>query len=190
MHILRSADHRIVPWANGLGITADVVLSPPPPDEWTWRLSIADVTDDVPFSIMAGIDRHIVVAQGVGMALRIDGRPEVRMDRATPPLPFDGDATTTCRLLDGPIADLNLMVRRSEATGSLRVVRLRDGDVFTAAFDDVAIVVLDGEVNVAGSVLSTFDALHFDGASPAATSITATTSAELAVAAIRPSVTH
>ena len=157
-HIRRAADHRVVPWANGLGITADVFLSPDGVDDWTWRLSIADVTSDVPFSSMPGIDRHIVVAAGRGMALTIDGAPEIAMDGTAPPLSFSGERETTCRLLDGPIKDLNLMVRRSRALGSLRTLRLGGSDALVVAPDDVAVVVLSGSLEVGGATLLPLDA--------------------------------
>ncbi len=161
IRIQRSADHNIVPWANGLGITADVCRSPDVAD-WVWRLSIADVTDDVPFSVMSGIDRHILVAQGAGMGLTIDGRAEIRMDRATPPLSFPGEAVTTCRLLDGPIADLNLMVRRGRATGALTVVHIAEGQLIALQPETVAVVVLAGSIECAGQVANPFDAILFE----------------------------
>lgn len=188
MRIQRSAEHRIVPWANGLGITADVFLAPADSADWAWRVSIADVTDDVPFSMMPGIDRHIMVAQGVGMGLVIDGAAEVRMDRTSAPLAFRGEAITTCRLLDGPIADLNLMVRRTAGRGSLRAVRLRGGDTFVAAAGDVAVVVLDGDLDLArpaaaefGDRLHTFDAILIEPTDGAVVLHT-TSGAEFAVA--------
>ena len=162
MRIQRSPEHRVVPWANGLGVTADVFLSPPDMDEWTWRLSIADVSDDLPFSIMPGIDRHIVVAQGAGMGLTIDGCTELRMGRTTPPFSFAGESVTTCRLLDGPIADLNLMIRRGRATGALRVVTVAASSPIALSQGDVAVVVLEGTVAIGDAELATFDAVLLD----------------------------
>ncbi|MCU1368508.1 MAG: hypothetical protein JWL72_983 [Ilumatobacteraceae bacterium] len=182
MQIQRSADHRIVPWANGLGVTADLFLWPPDAGVWMWRLSIADVTDDVPFSVMPGIDRHITVAQGAGMTLTIDGAPPVRMDRTSPPLSFDGESTTTCRLLDGPIADLNLMVRRGMHVGSLRLEPLAAGQTLTTVVDDVAVVVLDGSVRVAHEDLQPFDAVRLAGE---ATAFEAGPTSLCAVASVR-----
>ena len=182
--VQRSAEHRIVPWANGLGITADVFLCPPDVDEWTWRLSIADVTDDVPFSVMPDIDRHIMVARGVGMGLVINGAPEHRMDRTTPPLSFDGESTTTCRLLDGPIADLNLMVRRGRAVGSLRRAALSAGASLSIAPDAVAAVVLDGVATIDDIELAPFDAVRFTVETHGAV-ITAESAATLAIASVR-----
>lgn len=154
-----------MPWANGLGISADVFLWPPDTADWTWRLSLAVVPGDVPFSVMPGIDRHIVVAQGVGMALTVDGGAEHRMDRSSPPFSFDGESATTCRLLDGPVADLNLMVRRDSAVGSIRTIRLRAGLEVAPAGDDVALIVLEGIVVGFDAQLNVFDAVLFDSSS-------------------------
>lgn len=164
MRIQRSAEHHVVPWANGLGVTADVFLSPTDSAEWTWRLSIADVSDDLPFSFMPGIDRHIVVAQGAGMGLTIDGAAEVRMDRTTPALSFAGESVTTCRLLDGPIADLNLMIRRGRAVGALSVVPLLAATSIPLSIGEVAIVVLEGTATIGETELAVFDAVLLEGA--------------------------
>lgn len=183
MRVQRSAEHRIVPWANGLGITADVFLWPAGVEDWTWRLSLADVTDDVPFSRMVGIDRHIMVANGAGMGLTIDGAAEVRMDEQFGPLTFDGDVVTTCRLIDGPINDLNLMVRRGRAVGSLRSVRLAPGSTLATEADDVAVVVLAGSVGIGLDSLTPFDAVLLDAADR--TSFSTDDGAWCAVASIR-----
>lgn len=183
MRVQRSAEHRVVPWANGLGVTADVCTWPSETTDWTWRLSIADVTDDVPFSSMPGVDRHITVASGSGMALTIDDAAEVRMDRTTAPLSFSGDGFTTCRLLDGPIADLNLMVRRGRATGRLTIARLTDRQQLVPDADTVAAVVLDGSVIVGGSSLAPFDVVLFEGEE--AIAISATSATVVALAAVR-----
>ena len=175
-----------MPWANGMGITADVMVWPPDVDAWTWRLSIATVTDDVPFSTMPGVDRHIMVARGAGMGLVIDGAAEVRMDQQFGPLAFDGDAVTTCRLLDGPIEDLNLMVRRGRAVGSLRSVQLRAGSAMQSEVDDVAVVVLAGQLRVGGQLLTEFDAVLFDPGDRV--EIAADDASRCAVASVRPSV--
>ncbi len=181
--IRRSGDHRIAAWANGLGTTAEVCQWPTGRADWTWRLSIADVACDGPFSVMPGVDRHIAVAQGVGMGLIVDGAEEVRMDRTSPPLSFSGDVTTTSRLLDGPIADLNLMVRRSRAVGRLTVTRVAEGQLIALDRDTVAAVVLEGSVVVGGSTLEPFDAALFDGGDT--TTLFADSAAVVAVAAVR-----
>ncbi len=187
MRIQRSAEHRIVPWPNGLGITADVFREPTD-EEWDWRLSIADVPDDLPFSVMHGIDRHIMVAQGSGMALVVDGRPEHRMDVTTLPLSFDGDVETSCRLLDGPIQDLNLMVRRGRGIGGLRNVSMSVGKRLEWSSDDVAVVLLYGRAAIDGVRLDPFDAVLLDPVVPGVLppQLVASSHVRIAVAEFRP----
>lgn len=102
-----------MPWANGLGTTA-VVARVPDTDHWAWRLSIADVVADGPFSSLPGVDRWIAVSDGAGMVLTVDG-VDTTLTAASDAFAFDGGASTSCRLLDGPVHDLNLMLRRGAA---------------------------------------------------------------------------
>jgi environmental stress-induced protein Ves len=148
----------VVPWANGLGTTA-VIARGPDTDDWTWRLSLADVATDGPFSSLPGIDRWIAVASGEGMVLTIDDGEPVRIGHHDPAFAFDGGATTTCRLLDGPIRDLNLMLRQGTATGSLELHRLAPGETLHAPADTAAMVVLDGAVHCGRGTLHEGDAL-------------------------------
>jgi environmental stress-induced protein Ves len=151
--------HRLMPWANGGGTTAEVAVHPPGSDDWAWRLSIASVEADGPFSSLPGIDRHILVASGAGMALTVDTvTHELRLGSA--PLAFAGEATTTCRLLGGPISDLNLMVRRDRADGTLHRLHLEPGQAAAPTVADaVAIVLLAGAATADGRPMQQFDAL-------------------------------
>ena len=151
----------MTPWANGLGTTA-VIAREPDADEWAWRLSIADVSTDGPFSALPGIDRWIAVASGVGMVLTVDGVEHV-LTPESGAFAFDGGAVTTCRLLDGPIHDLNLMLRRGAATGSINIVTVGHAAVTLSAS---ALVVLDGTLHLAGDALDPGDA-HLAPSGPA-----------------------
>jgi len=144
--VLRSDDHARMPWANGGGTTYQVATSPEGAglDEFDWRVSLADVGSSGPFSAFPGIDRILVVVEGAGMELMVDGRlvPLGPLD----PLLFDGAADTSARLVSGPTKDLNVMTRRGRCTATLDVVRVA-GAVDVAPVDDgdVLVVVLDGD---------------------------------------------
>ncbi len=147
-----------MPWANGGGTTAEVAVHPAGRDDWDWRLSIAAVETDGPFSSLPGVDRHILVAAGAGMALTVDATThDLRTDST--PFAFAGEAVTTCRLFDGPISDLNLMVRRDRAEGALRRVHLQPGQAVPLGEGDVAVVLLAGAATVGGQTVQPFDAL-------------------------------
>lgn len=148
----------MVPWANGLGTTS-VVARHPDDDGWEWRLSLAGVGADGPFSSLPGVDRAVAVASGAGMTLSVGDDPPVRLTPTSDPVEFDGDASTTCVLIDGPIIDVNLMTRRGHATGSLVLRVLDSNDVLDLDAEATACVVLHGAVVVGADTLRRFDAL-------------------------------
>ena len=133
-------------WANGAGTTHEIIAKPDP-EAWQWRLSLAEVHEDGPFSALPGVDRALVVASGHGMTLRI-GSATTTLARFEG-IEFSGDDQTTAELEDGMVCDLNLMVRRNSARGRpvLRVqtiaprARIGPGTA-------LAIVVLDGSVTM------------------------------------------
>jgi environmental stress-induced protein Ves len=127
MQILRAASYRRMPWKNGGGETIEMMVSPPEAslDTFDWRISMARVAVDGPFSMFPGIDRTLGVIDGAGLVLIRTGQAEVRIGRETPPFSFAGDADVECRLLDGPIEDLNVMTRRGRWQN--RVTRHRLG---------------------------------------------------------------
>ena len=113
MRVLRAADRIATPWKNGGGVTREVAGFPPGAglDDFAWRVSLADVSTDGPFSTFPGVDRVLTVIEGGGLVLDVDGRM-LALDAASPPLAFPGDVTVGARLTGGPIRDLNLMARR------------------------------------------------------------------------------
>jgi environmental stress-induced protein Ves len=74
-----------------------------------WRVSIADITADGPFSAYPGMQRWFAIVKGVGVELRFGTHVE-RVMRGAKPVSFDGDDTPSCQLLDGPACALNLML--------------------------------------------------------------------------------
>lgn len=194
--VVGPADRRVVPWANGRGTTA-VVARMPDTDDWDWRLSLADVVEDGPFSSLPGIDRWIAVARGGRMALQLgapDGFERTVLSDTDGAVPFSGDGETSCRVLDGPLVDINLMLRRGHATGQLDVHELGAGERWS--WPARAVVVLSGRVELvavgddgtddggaAGVLLdgATFDAVVIDGERGALVSLIADGSARLAV---------
>jgi environmental stress-induced protein Ves len=113
MRVLRAADRIATPWKNGGGVTREVAVFPPGADldAFEWRISLAQIATDGPFSTFPGVDRVLTVIQGAGLMLTVDDRM-LALDAASPPLAFPGEARVTARLTDGSISDFNVMVRR------------------------------------------------------------------------------
>ena len=78
--ILRSPDHRRMPWKNGRGETTEIAVHPAGAsiDDFGWRVSMAGVAEDGDFSLFPGIaiTLTVVSATVVGRILRAraDGR--------------------------------------------------------------------------------------------------------------------
>ncbi len=120
MKVQRFSEHRAMPWANGLGTSYEVASDRNADGKWTWRVAIAPVVLDGPFSKLPGVDRELVVIEGNGMVLEVDGESvECWPGRV---VRFSGDSTTFARLVDGPVVDLGLMTVRDSVIGSMVVI--------------------------------------------------------------------
>ena len=135
-----AARHTRMRWANGGGWTTEI-LAEPSGAQWEWRLSVAEVEAAGPFSLFPGIDRTLALISGAGFALTIDGRAEQVNDMPFEPFDFAGDSTTSCRLIDGPIRDINLMTSRSSVARRLGFVHVPPHTVIEIAHVEAAVVV-------------------------------------------------
>jgi environmental stress-induced protein Ves len=131
--VLSPADYRRMPWKNGGGHTTEIATFPAGSDlaSFVWRVSIAEVLQDGPFSPFPGVERTLVLLAGGGMRLMGEGAP-IELRTAFEPMVFSGDATLQCRLLAGPVRDFNLMVRRGTASGNIIVCRDGGGPIAAA----------------------------------------------------------
>ena len=114
-------------WKNGAGLTREIAVGPRGAgmDNFDWRISVAEVTRDAPFSLFPGIDRCIVLLAGGGLRLRSEGGAgplDQRLDRAHEPFHFRGDERLESTLLAGPSCDFNVMTRRGRVRSEVRVL--------------------------------------------------------------------
>ena len=139
---LRFGDYRVTPWKNGAGVTREIaaaaaaVGTDTSPD---WRISMATITDDAPFSVFPGIARTLGVVDGAGIELVVAGRPRLlRVGDA--PEEFAGDVPASASPLDGPVLDLNLMVDPRRSMGRMRAVGLGTHDLAGLSWFVVSLV--------------------------------------------------
>lgn len=118
MRIIPKSDYRETSWKNGGGSTTEIYVAGG--DRFDWRVSIATVSASGPFSNFAGYDRHIMVLEGDGMSLEVDGKLRVLVPMT--PFSFSGDPPATGHLINGPVRDFNLMVCREFGVGRLSFV--------------------------------------------------------------------
>ena len=145
--VLRHRDRVAGPWANGGGITYEVMRSPQGGADFDWRVSIAEIANDGPFSLYPEVDRVLILLRGA-MDLVIDG-----VSRKVPrfsPIAFAGESDVEARLSQGPTMDLNVMTRRGRVDAH---VDLLTGPVVTLGHARAAaraVIVLDGTWTGAG----------------------------------------
>jgi environmental stress-induced protein Ves len=149
MRIIRARDCKITPWKNGGGSTTEIAIGPAGAslDSFDWRVSMARVASDGPFSDFAGIDRTLAVVKGSGLVLTIGKDTPVTLSTGADPVRFPGDTPTSARLTAGEITDLNVMTRRGRF--SHRLQRISTSVTCDFVEDDIAIVLsLDGTTTV------------------------------------------
>ena len=116
--VIPANEYRRVRWKNGTGWTREIARMPDRED-WDWRLSIAEIEQDGPFSAFPGIERELMLIRGNGLRLRF-GDGEVR--ELQPPhdgIRFAGEREVRGELLEGPTHDFNLMWRRDAIAAEL-----------------------------------------------------------------------
>ena len=117
VRLLPAADRKAVAWKNGGGTTREIAAEPPGADmtSFRWRVSLADVGGDGPFSGFPEVDRTLTMVEGAGMEL-VMGDEHRTVDERYVPQDFRGDVPTDCRLIDGPVVNFNVMWRRGAGT--------------------------------------------------------------------------
>jgi environmental stress-induced protein Ves len=157
------------PWKNGAGLTREVAVGPKGASagDFDWRISLAEVERDAPFSAFPGIDRCIVLLRGAGMRLRSDrGELDHRLDQPLVPFHFSGDTPLSATLIDGASSDFNVMTRRGAWTAEVTTRR----SAFVPASADVTLLLCsDGEWRVTGTsseTLSPIQAMLWRGPPP------------------------
>lgn len=110
-----------MPWKNGGGETREIIAFPAGATLETldWRVSLATVAEDGPFSVFQGIRRTLCVIRGAGLHLQA-GDHAADLYVSSEPYSFDGEVAASARLINGPIEDLNVMSRRSRFRHAVR----------------------------------------------------------------------
>lgn len=112
---------RIAPqaWANGGGATRELLIWPAGAQDWSLRVSVAEIDRDGAFSALPGFERWFVVIGGPGVVLALPQGRRI-LERGSPPLSFDGADAPHCEMLGDPSTDLNLMIRQTDGTGTMQ----------------------------------------------------------------------
>lgn len=111
-------------WKNGAGMTREIAFGGSNGKHFDWRLSVAEVAHDAPFSAFPGVDRCITLLRGTGMRLRADdGSVDHALTTPLAPFRFCGDAPLTAALVGGACSDFNVMTRRGRWRNEVEIHR-------------------------------------------------------------------
>ncbi len=164
MRVLRRADYRQMPWANGKGVTVELAKAERD-GRLLWRLSMATVAEDGPFSVFDGIERNLTVLDGPGFGLLGEG---VDLDcLPLVPVAFAGDVPLRAVTRGAVCTDFNVMTARAlpkpevavatgalAAGGLLALFALDAATVDGVALGQHDLALTEGGAVVAGRVLA------------------------------------
>lgn len=123
--VVPANEYRRARWKNGAGWTREICACRSDGEgglaagDWDWRLSIAEIEADAPFSTFPGIDRHLVLLGGNGLRLRFADGETHELHPPHQSLRFAGEREVRGELLDGRTEDFNLMWRRDAVQATL-----------------------------------------------------------------------
>jgi len=135
-----------VPWKNGGGSTTEIAVFPPDAGftDFDWRVSLATIGADGPFSVFPGVDRTLALVEGHGVTLDIDGEPAL-VSAADPVLSFEGDARVSAKLNRGTTTDFNAMTRTDRCYHSFGRRRLDGPSTFVARAPVTVLFLAEGD---------------------------------------------
>jgi environmental stress-induced protein Ves len=157
LRIIRSADYPTRPWKNGGGTTRDIAVSPPGAslDDFVWRLSLAQVDRDGPFSRFDNVERTLVLLSGA-MSLHEQGR-RIELVRHQPVV-FEGERAIAATINGGSTLDFNVMTRRGRARHVVRRESFsRQVSLAASAGKTLALFALDDGLTVDSEQLQAYD---------------------------------
>ena len=152
-----------VPWKNGGGSTTEIAIGPPESgfEDFDWRVSLATIEKDGAFSLFPGVDRTLVLVEGHGMTLDIDGEPTLVTD-TEPVVAFDGSSQVNAKLSRGGSTDFNVMTRSERCYHTFGRRRLAGDSTFVARADITVLFLAEGETLELGNEKERIGLVRYD----------------------------
>lgn len=119
IQIIRYEEYESSLLKNGDGSTKQLLISPKDadPSNFDFRISIATISSDDPFSQFYSVDRHLCILEGEGVRLTIKAdnlalSEEVILRSNDPPFFFNSEISIKSEQLDKQFLDFNIMIKR------------------------------------------------------------------------------
>ena len=121
--LIQYASLRSAPWKNGGGSTTEIAIAPAGAtlDDFDWRVSLATIAQDGPFSVFPGIDRSLALVAGDGVLLDF-GDERFVLSPSEPLIEFEGEDAVHATVTGPHTIDFNVMTRRGQCRHRLELL--------------------------------------------------------------------
>jgi environmental stress-induced protein Ves len=136
-----------VSWKNGGGSTIELAINPADATlrDFDWRISLATIAHDGPFSVFPGVDRTLALVSGPGVTLEINGERRFALCEDEPVLEFTGESNLVASVGAEPTTDFNVMTRRERCHHKFGRRRVSGRSVFAPRGDMSILFLAEGD---------------------------------------------
>lgn len=167
--LIQYASLRPTPWKNGGGATTEIAVFPTGAgfDDFDWRVSLATITEDGPFSQFPGIDRSLALVDGDGVLLDF-GDERIVLSPTEPLVEFAGEDVVHATVNGQPTLDFNVMTRRGRCRHRIEPFVVRGATELPRRSGSTLVFLAEGESLSVSSArerlaLVRYDLLVLDG---------------------------
>jgi environmental stress-induced protein Ves len=161
--LIQYASLHPAPWKNGGGSTTEIAVSPVGAtlDNFDWRVSLATIAQDGPFSSFPGIDRSLALVQGDGVLLDF-GDERLVLSPAEPLIEFAGEDAVHATVTGLQTTDFNVMTRRGQCRHRLELMTVRGKQPLKRRSTTTLLFLADGESLSLGSARERIAMVRYD----------------------------
>lgn len=156
--LLKNQNYRSMPWKNGRGFTSEIVIFPAEStlekNNFSWRLSSAEVTENGPFSSFPGRERYLAIIEGTGLKLQFENENKLIDQNSF--LQFSGDSKVLSELVHGKIRDLNLIVKKESHQIQFNIL---NSSMNKSVKGTMIVFVIEGSVTITDVRAEKFDTM-------------------------------
>jgi environmental stress-induced protein Ves len=161
--LIQYASLRSAPWKNGGGSTTEIAVSPAGAtlDNFDWRVSLATIAQDGPFSSFPGIDRSLALVHGDGVLLDF-GDERFVLSPSEPLIEFAGEDAVHATVTGLQTTDFNVMTRRGQCRHRLELLTVRGKQALKRRSATTLLFLADGESLSLGSARERIAMVRYD----------------------------
>ncbi|MDH5435086.1 MAG: HutD family protein [Gammaproteobacteria bacterium] len=152
--IIRESEFSKMPWKNGGGSSYEIYRLPATSDYWDFRVSIAEVNSDGPFSLFPNCERFLMLLSDNGMHLKSNELNHSLL-KIYDHLYFSGDLKITASLENGPNRDFNVIWNKDKF---IVEISIKTG-AFQENFEQMLLYAHNGEGSINGEKFTQGDAV-------------------------------